>query len=222
MGSRQHSKVIASLPTAVCLLPTASCSLAQVGVEPTASLVLSESGRPVAYRAFRLVAEFARIRACRNSGEFRYSHCQRATPGVGVEPTSAGSKPASLTISRPRKTVGSRQSAVGSRQSAVEARRVPTGACRLLTANCLLAPAEGEGVEPSRLIARWFSGPLPSPVGLPFRFSAVCLLPSAFCLLPSDQSGWLDSNQRSPAPEAGGFNQALPHPDQMGLQGLEP
>src|SRR2546421_1857114 len=28
--------------------------------------------------------------------------------------------------------------------------------------------AEGEGVEPSRLIARRFSGPLPSPIGLPF------------------------------------------------------
>src|SRR5262249_29614683 len=27
------------------------------------------------------------------------------------------------------------------------------------------------------------------------------------------KSGWLDSNQRSPAPEAGGLNQALPHPD---------
>jgi hypothetical protein len=29
--------------------------------------------------------------------------------------------------------------------------------------------AEGEGVEPSRLIARPFSGRLPSPIGLPFR-----------------------------------------------------
>ena len=33
------------------------------------------------------------------------------------------------------------------------------------------AHAEGEGVEPSRLIARPFSGRLPSPVGLPFRSS---------------------------------------------------
>ena len=31
--------------------------------------------------------------------------------------------------------------------------------------------AEGEGVEPSRLIARRFSGRLPSPVGLSFRSS---------------------------------------------------
>ena len=33
--------------------------------------------------------------------------------------------------------------------------------------------AEGEGVEPSRLIARPLSGRLPSPVGLPFRKAAV-------------------------------------------------
>ena len=32
--------------------------------------------------------------------------------------------------------------------------------------------AEGEGVEPSRLIARPFSGRLPSPIGLPFRRAA--------------------------------------------------
>src|SRR5262249_58136105 len=48
--------------------------------------------------------------------------------------------------------------------------------------------AEGEGVEPSRLVARPGSGRVPSPVGLPFRV----------------QSGWLDLNQRGPAPEAGG------------------
>ena len=34
------------------------------------------------------------------------------------------------------------------------------------------AHAEGEGVEPSRLIARPFSGRLPSPIGLPFRSCA--------------------------------------------------
>ena len=32
--------------------------------------------------------------------------------------------------------------------------------------------AEGEGVEPSRLIARLFSRQLPSPIGLPFRSKA--------------------------------------------------
>jgi hypothetical protein len=34
------------------------------------------------------------------------------------------------------------------------------------------AHAEGEGVEPSRLVARPFSRRLPSPIGLPFRFSS--------------------------------------------------
>ena len=41
--------------------------------------------------------------------------------------------------------------------------------------------AEGEGVEPPRLIARPLSGRLPSPVGLTFRFPRL---------------RWLDSNQR--------------------------
>ena len=48
--------------------------------------------------------------------------------------------------------------------------------------------AEGEGVEPSRLVARPGSGRVPSPVGLPFRV----------------ESGWLDLNQRGPASGAGG------------------
>jgi hypothetical protein len=49
-----------------------------------------------------------------------------------------------------------------------------------------LRSAEGEGVEPSRLIARPVSTRLPSPVGLPLRI----------------ESGRLDSNQRSRASEA--------------------
>ena len=58
-----------------------------MGVEPTASLVLSESGLPVAYRAIR-----------RN----RLIKEQKApVPGVGVEPTRAGSKPASLPLADP-------------------------------------------------------------------------------------------------------------------------
>ena len=40
--------------------------------------------------------------------------------------------------------------------------------CRSANDTCL--QAEGEGVEPSRLIAHPFSRRLPSPVGLPFRF----------------------------------------------------
>src|SRR5439155_25723215 len=62
--------------------------MAQVGVEPTASLVLSESGLPVAYRA---------MRDCRVVKE-----PTQQVPGVGFEPTRTGSKPASLPVSRPR------------------------------------------------------------------------------------------------------------------------
>lgn len=70
----------------------------------------------------------------------------RATsvPGVGFEPTRTGSKPASLPLADPGKSVLSTQYSV-------------------------LARAEGEGVEPSRLIARPGSSRMPSPFGLPFR-----------------------------------------------------
>src|SRR5207302_9300776 len=39
--------------------------------------------------------------------------------------------------------------------------------------------AEGEGVEPSRLIAQPFSGRSPSPIGLPFRHPRAGLRPAA-------------------------------------------
>ena len=60
--------------------------VAQVGFEPTASFSLKESGLPVAYRAVALPS------------------CQRSigsVPGVGVEPTRTGSKPASLPLADP-------------------------------------------------------------------------------------------------------------------------
>ena len=58
--------------------------VAQVGVEPTASLVLSESGRPIAYRA-----------------TLRHRVVKDQVPGVGVEPTRTGSKPVSLPLADP-------------------------------------------------------------------------------------------------------------------------
>ena len=75
--------------------------------------------------------------------------------GEGVEPSSPGSKPGSLPFSRsPKDNV------------AHLAPRVE------LSARGASGPqAEGEGVEPSRLVARPFSRRLPSPVGLPFRSS---------------------------------------------------
>ena len=60
--------------------PRGQSSVAQVGVEPTASLVLSEGGLPIAYRA-------------------------DPVPGAGVEPTPAGSEPDVLPVRRPRNNV---------------------------------------------------------------------------------------------------------------------
>ena len=74
--------------------------------------------------------------------------------------------------------------------------------------------AEGEGVEPSRLIARLFSKQLPSPIGLPFRIrkAAVAGIEPAkgrltgACLYQHrphrNKSGWQDLNLRSQAPRA--------------------
>ena len=84
--------------------------------------------------------------------------------------------------------------------------------------------AEGEGVEPSRLIARPSSKRLPSPIGLPFRDRKQLPAPAAGiepasprltagCSCQHElhrnrgvrQSGWPDLNRRSPAPKAGGL-----------------
>ncbi len=76
--------------------------------------------------------------------------------------------------------------------------------------------AEGEGVEPSRLIARLFSKQLPSPIGLPFRIAfakaaAAGIEPAkgrltGACLYQHrphrNESGWQDLNLRSQAPRA--------------------
>ena len=42
--------------------------MAQVGLEPTASLVLSQGGLPIAYRAICLVSTQSRNRTCKHSG----------------------------------------------------------------------------------------------------------------------------------------------------------
>ena len=87
--------------------------------------------------------------------------------GGGVEPPSPGSRPGSLPLadprSRSRAPCGNR-----TRFASLEGWRL----CRSAKGTCVVK-AEGEGVEPSRLIARPLSGRLPSPVGLPFRKAAV-------------------------------------------------
>src|SRR5439155_2561826 len=109
--------------------------MAQVGVEPTASLVLSESGLPVAYRA---------MRDCRVVKE-----PTQQVPGVGFEPTRTGSKPASLPVSRPRSVTTEY-----TEHTEMENTRVPRST-RFLSvssvSSVVFSPqAEGEGVEPSR------------------------------------------------------------------------
>src|SRR5262249_47524458 len=76
--------------------------------------------------------------------------------GEGFEPSSPGSKPGSLPLADPR------ECPVGIEPTYL-VWKTRTFATRPR------AQAEGEGVEPSRLIARPFSRRLPSPIGLPFR-----------------------------------------------------
>src|SRR5438445_246820 len=70
-------------------------SVAQVGLEPTASLVLSESGLP------DCLPSHVSLPRCQRTW--------RTVPGVGVEPTRAGSKPASLPLADPGISAGGRR-----------------------------------------------------------------------------------------------------------------
>jgi hypothetical protein len=71
----------------------------------------------------------------------------------------------------------------------------------------------GSAVFETAAIARWLAPPLGArDRGEGREEPAGFLAPHPSSLIPRE-SGWLDSNQRSPAPEAGGFNQALPHPE---------
>ena len=83
--------------------------------------------------------------------------------GGGVEPPSPGSKPGGLPLADPR----SRS------KSALRESNPPRQLGRLapLPLGQGHTKAEGEGVEPSRLIARPLSRRLPSPVGLTFRIA---------------------------------------------------
>ena len=183
--------------------------MAQVGVEPTASLVLSEGGLPIAYQAVPVPGagveptsagsepDVLPVRRPRNKQAFRHG---RASQGSGrrVEPSSPGSRPGSLPVSRsPRVPCGNRTHLSGLED-------------QHLCHSAKGTKAEGEGVEPSRLIARPFSGRLPSPIGLPFRSSCggrnrTCnrLLnrePPYHWATPQKSGRW-DLNPRFPVPE---------------------
>ena len=83
-----------------------------------------------------------------------------ASSGRRIRTSSPGSKPGGLPLADPRRVpCGSR-----TRLAGLEDRQpLPLGQGHI--------KAEGEGVEPSRLIARPLSRRVPSPVGLPFRSS---------------------------------------------------
>ena len=136
--------------------------------------------------------------------------------GDGIEPPLPGSKPGGLPLADPR---AGDFPHIAKCPPGVEpgwpAWKAGASAARPRARH---RKAEGEGVEPSRLIARLFSRQLPSPIGLPFRFPRSCggwsrtsnrllnrELPCHWATPQGVQSAWSDSNRRSPAPEAGGL-----------------
>ena len=164
--------------------------MAQEGFEPSASLVLSESGLPVAYRA----SEISSGGWNRTSGLHVQSVASLPAATApessiregGFEPPPPDSKSGSLPVSR----FPSAPAGVEPACQAWEARAWPLGQRRYCSIDrrrdrrsnpgrlvgsqesCRWtnpAPAEGEGVEPPRLIARPISNRVPSPIGLPFR-----------------------------------------------------
>ena len=130
--------------------------------------------------------------------------------GGGVEPPSPGSKPGSLPLADPRSRS---KSALRESNPPRQLGRLDASAARPRAHK-----AEGEGVEPSRLIARPLSGRLPSPVGLTFRIARLRWqesnlrmtsvnrrLPVPTQAPPQSKSGRRDLNPRSRAPEARGI-----------------
>ena len=132
---------------------------------------------------------------CFREGGLPIAYQAVPVPGAGIEPTSAGSEPDVLPVRRPRNSKLLDTAALAkvrgegvrtfiawfkARQPTVSrSPRVPCGnrthlaglEDQHLCRSAKGTKAEGEGVEPSRLIARPFSRRLPSPIGLPFRSS---------------------------------------------------
>ncbi len=135
----------------------------------------------------------------------RQVHRLHRVRGGGVEPPSPGSRPGSLPLADPRSSPC--KSALWESNPP---RRIGSPAPLPLGQGHI--KAEGEGVEPSRLIARPLSGRLPSPIGLPFPKGCggrnrTCVgavngrLPVPAQAPPqSNQSGRRELNPRSRAP----------------------
>jgi hypothetical protein len=201
--------------------------MAQEGLEPSASLGLSESGLPIAYRAANRCTQYPGWESNPQAPGFKPGRSAVGVPGpfkaeaVGLEPTS-GDYAATCFQDRPlirpddfreglnqssggwNRTSGLRVQSAASRPAATapefgkedsnlhapasKAGGLPLADSRERHARVELAcpvwktsawtarpmtrsdtEAEGEGVEPSRLIARPVSSRVPSPFGLPFR-----------------------------------------------------
>ena len=123
-----------------------SFSAPGVGIEPTTSSLQSQASLPTATTPDRV--------------SYRDTASSRRVRGEGIEPSSPGSKPGGLPLTDPRVN-----------QSALRESNPPRriGSPAPLPLGQGHVKAEGEGVEPSRLIARPLSKRVPSPVGLPFR-----------------------------------------------------
>ena len=182
-----------------------------MGVEPTASLVLSESGRPVAYRA-RCACRVVKGRAVSSGGRIRtHTHWFKAS-----EPT----------VSRPRNVCLSRLAAT--RRGALRC----SAPLRVAATQVQNRRKERE-LNPQGISARPFSRRLPSPVGLPFRKEQFTVrTTSAFAQGGRLNNGRVTTDQRSldgwirtsvlRLPKPADFA-ALPHPDfRVGPEGLEP
>ena len=179
-----------------------SARMAQEGFEPSASLVLSESGLPLPTEP-----QFSSGSWNRTSGLHVQSVASLPAATApessiregGFEPPPPDSKSGRLPVSRfPRASCGSRTRLSDLGSPCLAAR--PRTLCSLLNSrfqnreserdrgfeprspgwkpgvvpldqsrNVFDSRAEGEGVEPSRLIARPISNRVPSPIGLPFR-----------------------------------------------------
>jgi hypothetical protein len=132
--------------------------MAQEGFEPSASLGLSESGLPVAYRAGigRIVSRNREFRGLESNQRPPRSERGVATsrncPGVregGLEPPPPGSKPGSLPVSQFPSRLRSRVR-MRVRHARVEL-ACPVWETGAWAARPMTHGAEGEGVEPPRL-----------------------------------------------------------------------
>ena len=90
LNPRLHRDRVASTPD--CSARTYLCQIAQVGLEPTASLVLSQGGLPIAYRAMFLLMPKAGVEPAIARPSLQQTRSRAAQP-IGVPGRSVVSDP---------------------------------------------------------------------------------------------------------------------------------